>query len=354
MKKIYALIACCTVLILWCCAATVYINPAVWSKYFALIGLGFPFCAMAVITIAVLGLLAKTKLTLIPLFGLLACFGSLRDYCPINISSPAPKGCIKVMTYNTMGFGNWRMNEKGELDVVRYICEESPDIATLQETVPSNEKKYTTLVDAFQRYGYYYQAGTNKIIPVAIVSRWRIARSEKIFQSGGNSAVAFYIARGHNDTLIVISSHLQSMQLTPTDRQNYHEIVKNPEEADTIQGKRQLIMKIAEAGPIRALQADTLATYLDRHKGEKIILMGDFNDTPISYAHHQICFRLIDAYRATGNGIGRSFNRDAIYVRIDNIFCSNHFKPFAARVEEEIPFSDHYPVISYLQERSKK
>lgn len=27
------------------------------------------------------------------------------------------------------------------------------------------------------------------------------------------------------------------------------------------------------------------------------------------------------------------FNRDAIYVRIDSIFCSSHFKPYAMRID---------------------
>ena len=85
-----------------------------------------------------------------------------------------------------------------------------------------------------------------------------------------------------------------------------------------------------------------------------IVAMGDFNDTPISYAHHKICSRLTDCYRATANGIGRSFNRDAIYVRIDNIFCSSHFKPFAVRVDDTVPFSDHYPIIGYLKPVKRK
>ena len=58
---------------------------------------------------------------------------------------------------------------------------------------------------------------------------------------------------------------------------------------------------------------------------------------------------LTDAYRATGNGIGRSFHKDAIYVRIDNIFCSDHWKPFAAMVENSVDYSDHYPVSAYLK-----
>lgn len=351
MKKIYAVMSWISVLLLWGSAATVYVSPDGWLRLCSLAGMGFPFCVGAVLVMAALGLLAKTRLVVIPFLGLVCCFGSLRDYCPLNLSIPAPKGCIKVMTYNTMGFGGWKLNDKGELDVIRYICEENPDIATLQEASCDGKDKLDKINGQLRQYGYYYATAESSIIPVGIVSRWPVARSEFVFRNSSNSAAAFYVVPKRGDTLIVVSVHMQSMQLTASDRESYHEIVRNPDEAESVKGKRQLLKKIANAGAPRALQADTLAAFIDRHKGYKMIVMGDFNDTPISYAHHEVCSRLTDVYRATGNGTGRSFNRDAIYVRIDNIFCSSHFKPFSARVQEEVIFSDHYPIVAYLKEK---
>ena len=53
---------------------------------------------------------------------------------------------------------------------------------------------------------------------------------------------------------------------------------------------------------------------------------------------------LTDAYVATGQGVGRSFNRDAIFVRIDNMFCSPDLRPYGACVDKSIVVSDHYPL----------
>lgn len=53
---------------------------------------------------------------------------------------------------------------------------------------------------------------------------------------------------------------------------------------------------------------------------------------------------LTDAYVATGQGVGRSFNRDAIFVRIDNMFCSPDLRPYGACVDKNIVVSDHYPL----------
>ena len=135
------------------------------------------------------------------------------------------------------------------------------------------------------------------------------------------------------------------------DRKNYKQIVMNPQDADEVKGKRAIVKKIVDATYERAHQADTVANYVARHDDKKIILMGDINDTPVSYTHHRFTENLTDVYRATGNGFGRSFHLDAIYVRIDHIFCSSHFKPFSARVDQTVPFSDHYPVTVYLKEQ---
>lgn len=348
--KIYAVVAWIAVLLMWGSAASVYVSSAVWGKYFSVLGLGYPFGVAAVLWVLAVGLLFRSRWVLIPIAGLLLSIGSLRDYCPINLSSPPPKGCLKVLTYNTQCFGQSFFDDDGKLAVARYLCAEKPDVACLQETVFTNPKVKDSFEEQIARCGLHYATALPHTGPNTIVSRWPIVQQEVVCRSEYNSAVAFYLLRGAGDTLIVVNAHLESMHLSTEERENYHQMVRNPEQAEEIHGKWNLVSKIATAGVKRACLADTLAQYVDQHAGKKLIVMGDFNDTPISYAHHKVCARLTDAYRATGNGIGRSFNRDAIYVRIDNIFCSQHFKPFAARVESSVPFSDHYPMIAYLQE----
>ena len=349
-KTILAFISWLAVLALWGCAATVYVSPAVYGKYFAVVGLGFPFCVAAVVACVVLCLLFKPRLALIGVVGLVACLGSLRDYVPINLSSPPPKGALKVMSYNTMNWNAWRKTvDEKNYETVQYICSERPDIACLQEAQFRDDDDRHNITRAFKRRGYHLASqvvGSNR---VAVVAQWPIVKQEVITHGRSNGAVAFYLLPKRNDTLIVVSVHLESMRLSQSERDGYHTLVKKPEELEAVHGKLSLVRKVAIGSVERSLQADTLAAFVDRHAQQKMILMGDFNDTPISYAHHQMCSRLTDCYRATANGIGRSFNRDAIYVRIDNMFCSSHFKPFAVKVDPSVPFSDHYPIIGWLK-----
>lgn len=350
MTKLLSFLSWMSVLALWACAACIYINPALYGKYFAVLGLCFPLCATAVVGMGVICILFKPKMVWISVVGLLCAAGSVRDYVPINLTSPPPKQAWKVMTYNTMNYGAWKKDDNNrDFQVVRYIASQSPDIACLQETLYATEDNRQCVESSMKRYGYHLEQVKVGTGALALASRFPIVRTQRICHSAGNGAAAFFVVPQRGDTVIVICVHLESMHLSDGERSTYHELVRNPEKADNVHGKLSIVRKIANGGIERALQADTVAHFIDSLAGKPLILMGDFNDTPISYAHHQICSRLTDAYRATGNGIGRSFNRDAIYVRIDHAFCSSHFKPFAFKIDNTVPFSDHYPMIGYIK-----
>lgn len=352
MKRLLTLICRIAVLLLWLCAASVYVNPSRWLEIAGVAGLLFPvMVAVNVALLAVCVLFWQKETALTPLVGLACCWGTLRDYFPVNLSSPPPKGCIKVMSYNIMSFGRWQQDEArpDEFAAARYACSQECDIIALQEPLFRGKDDQNTVLRTMNRYGYDYKWEAVGCNLLGVASKYLIARQEVICHSATNGAVAFYLVPNRRDTVIVVNVHLQTNSLSATERNAYHEMVRNPERADSISGKRAIIGKLKAAAAMRAAQADTIAQFLDRNQGRKVILAGDFNDTPVSYAHHEICRRLTDTFRATGNGIGRSFAKDGIYVRIDNVFCSSHWKPFAARIDGSVPFSDHYPFIVYLR-----
>ncbi len=353
MTHVLSFFSWIAVLLMWLCAASVYVSPATYGGYFAVFSLGFPLLVSLTLLMGAVCLLFKPHLALISLLGLLGCAGSLRDYFPLNLSSPPPKQALKVISYNTLTLGSWQKDDSGSTyAVLRYLTTQRPDLACLQEVaynVADGGEDYVTR--HLRHQGYHFepaQIGGNK---VALISRWPILRKEILCQSVGNGAAAFWVSPKAGDTLIVVNAHLESMHLSNELRSTFHSVATDPSKIDNVHGKLKLIQSIAHSSTIRATQADTLAQFIDQHANEPLLLMGDFNDTPISYAHHQVCSRLTDCFRATGNGLSRSFNRDAIWVRIDNIFCSAHFKPFAMHVDNTVPFSDHYPIVGYVVRR---
>ena len=351
MKKLIAFICWAEVLFMWLCAGCRFINAAETHRIFSIPGLLFPISAIIVVLTAVVCAFVARRQLLILLLGMAVCFHSFRDYCPFNFGTSIPEeNFIKVMTYNTLGLGEHKTDDAGDFQIAHYIGTENPHIACLQEAnfrYPADQESFLKTIE---EYGYDYKWLAVGDANMGVASKFPIVDYKEIFHCGGNGAAAFFVLPPQQDTIVVINAHLESMHLSAEDRGQYHAIVKNLNHADTIKGKRTILSKIANAGVERARQADLLAHFVDSLAGKRIILTGDFNDTPISYAHYQICKRLTDAFKTAGNGMGRSFSKDAIIVRIDNIFCSSHWIPQYTYVEKSVNYSDHYPIISYLKE----
>ena len=113
-----------------------------------------------------------------------------------------------------------------------------------------------------------------------------------------------------------------------------------------------MVGKLAEAAQLRASQVNTIAQLVDSiATHHSVLVCGDFNDTPISYAYQHMGRRLKNAYRSRGNGVGVSFNEKNFPVRIDHIFYSPEWTCTDAVVDRSIWASDHYPVIARLKKR---
>ena len=178
---------------------------------------------------------------------------------------------------------------------------------------------------------------------------------ERIFyKSSINGSVAFYL-KIENDTVIVINNHLESNVFTLEDRQQVSDIVSGRLKSEVVKtDTRNLLEKVTRAAKIRTPQVDSIAQYVQNHSQYPIILCGDFNSWPNSYPHYRLANLLTDCYTETGLGPGWTYNRNHIDVRIDNIMCSHHWKPYACFVDDKATASDHFPVTCWLKYRQKE
>ena len=100
---------------------------------------------------------------------------------------------------------------------------------------------------------------------------------------------------------------------------------------------------------IRAPQADSVAQAIEENRSRYMLVCGDFNDSPISYAHHKIGRGMTDAFSAAGTGFGFSYNQNRFYFRIDHIFSTPAFRVVKCEVDRSIKASDHYPIWCLLE-----
>lgn len=349
LKSVLSVIAWLSVFVLWLSAASVYVSP-VWFRWASILGLAFPVFLGGVAGMFVILLLFCPRRSWIPVVGMALCWGSISSYCPLNIGRKAPEGLLKVMTYNTMNLGG----TDGRKDMLHYLAFSGCDIICMQEAMINHktfEKEVATALKARTPYCRLAPEGKDYI---AIASRYPIVAERLLCARQSNVSVAFTIRMPNGDSLTVINCHLVSNALSQDERSSYSDIVHH-RQRDTeqeISTSRVLMSKIAAAAADRAQQADTIATYIEElhRRGQRVIVCGDFNDTPLSYAyHHIVSAGLTDAFRATGGGIGRSFNRDAMPIRIDHIMASPGLKPYDAHIDTTPIWSDHYPMVVYYE-----
>lgn len=357
-KNLITTLSVLSVIGLWLSAGSAFINPGHF-RFLSILGLSFPFLLGGVVFMLLVCLFTSWKRAWIPLIGIITCFPSIRAYFPINLPSPAPKSSYKFMTYNTLGFASYpNAKESAECQkLIDYVIGSNLDFFCFQEGYTNPP---TFLKDEFfkkaQKVMPYNEVCNVDHNVIGCCSKFPIIKSELLCNNGMNGAVVFQLLLGEKDTLHIVNCHLQSMGLTEDERARYHDMVKHPEHNEGMEDhSRLLVSKISRATVLRAAQVDSVAAYMKRNKGKSIIVCGDFNDTPISYAHQHIHNTgLTDAFGATGNGLGRSFNRDGIIVRIDHLFCSKDWKPYSFHIDQSIHSSDHYPLVGYLDRVKKK
>ncbi len=319
------------------------------------LGLAFPVFLTINLGFMIFWLVFHAKGMLIPLAGYLVCYFPIRTYIPVNIPHEHPKDAIKVMSYNVWAFALAETDDYGVSPVLDYICKADADIVCLQEATrgPEMQRVIDGVIPEKYKYIDSVRTATGNDI-LEIYSKFPILSKERIkYKSDGNLSAAFKLKIG-NDTVIVINNHLETTGLSDEQKKDFKNMMKGELNGNVakIESKR-LIDKIAEASKIRAPQAKAVAEYVAANKGKSIILCGDFNDNPLSYVRRTISKGLTDCYVATGNGAGISYHKNAFYVRIDNIMCSDDWKPYGCKVDNKIKSSDHYPIYCWLKKRDK-
>ena len=319
-------------------------------------GLLFPVFLFLNLGFLIFWVVFRARYVLIPLLGFLVSFVPVRQYMPVNMKGDAPKGSIKVLSYNTWGFGNQTEDEDGVNICLSYLLEQNADIVCLQEAQPTGRN--AEQIDSMLKPIYAYQDitvhphGGNALM---LLSKYPILSKELIpYESQGNMSVAYRL-NINGKSVLLINNHLETTGLSIEDRQQFKKLVVGKLQVDTAeQTSKLLVVKLAEATKKRAPQAEAVARYIREHRGMSTILCGDFNDGPISYVHRTIAKNLVDCYVESSNGPGISYHRGGFFVRIDNIMCSEDWEPYECKVDDKIAVSDHYPIICKLKKRPKK
>ena len=342
-----------TVLLMLAAGYSDRVNPESFPLL-SLLGMTFPGFLVVNLFFIFFWLTFKWRKVWIPIVGYLLAYFPIALYMPMHTAQEVPDDAIKILSYNVCsysGLSQYRDNEAFDT-IYHFLAKHDADIVCLQEDV-----------DTWRRYVFHrYQ----KIYPyndtiffitqathmncMGIHSRYPIIRRERIdYPSNANGSVAWYL-QIDNDTVLVINNHLETTHLSSEERSRYEEMIRGKVARDTVKEEsKALLSKLGHSNALRAKGAEAVHRYIEEHRQYPMIVLGDFNDNPISYSRHVIGKGLTDCFAETGRGLGLSYNRKGYYFRIDHILCSEHFTPYNCRMDDEIDASDHYPMYCWLK-----
>jgi len=328
------------------------------TVFFSYLGLLFPLFILSNVIFLIYWLvLRKWMFLFIAVCSFLICWKPVSCYVAFHpfAKSPPQHNTIKLLTYNVMAFGYKNHTADKPNPVLQYIADSKADIVCMQEYMEGRVAGTLTqekIAGALSMYPYHYSLPLiryNKYtIGLAIYSKYPILRSWKVRYDSAFNGSTVHELNVNGKSLIIVNNHLESFKLTMKDRSTYSDFITNMN-SDTFEGLSETVrQKVGSAFYNRAEQADIVAEEIGKLNGDYIVACGDFNDTPISYAHRTIQGKMIDAFAESGNGMGISYNRGYFWFRIDHIIHSANMRSYKATVEK-LPFSDHNPMWCYLE-----
>ncbi|MDR1499846.1 MAG: endonuclease/exonuclease/phosphatase family protein [Tannerellaceae bacterium] len=320
----------------------------------AYLGLTFPLlCLLNAGFIVYWICLRRWKYLAVGALSLLLCWGEVSSYFPFHVGKDMPDGnIIKVLTYNVMGFGY--MSDGGDRsdEIISYIARSGADIVCLQEYFVSNQEgKLTAQRIEGELSMYPYRSVVkpkNFGWGLAVYSKYPIRSSRRIEYESVDNGSSIHLIDINNKTLTLINNHLESFKLTSKDKLRYLDFIHGARPAAFDSLRSTIQQKLGPAFIIRARQARIIAREISESRADYILVCGDFNDTPISYAHRTVKGDLLDAFAQSGRGLGITYNLNYFWFRIDNILHSPNTKAYQCTVDH-VNYSDHYPLWCYLQ-----
>ncbi len=255
---------------------------------------------------------------------------------------------LQILTYNTHRMGNFQKAPQNR--VIQYLLRQDADVICLQEVEVYKDNRYLTLGELKgvmrEKYPYSYidfsVYNSRRQFGNVVFSKYPLVNKQTIrYPSRANISSRCDIVVG-TDTLRLITNHLES------NRFDNHDFAENDDHTTALkETAHRLGTKWETARRARREQARCVRTEIDASP-YPVIVVGDFNDIPLSYTYRKIRGTMRDAFLGSSWGnLGFTYIYHHIGLRIDYTLCSRSLHPVRSTVER-VCHSDHYPLTTTL------
>lgn len=305
-------------------------------------------------------LFAKPRLALISLVSIVLAWNPLKELVKLRLkpefAMQKNEGNIRIMSWNVEHFDILEHVKHPEIkmQMIDMINQYSPDVACFQEMVASDSfpDAINYVPDFSKRLNmpFYHFSYNRKLdfdgkhhFGIISFSRYPIIDQHTLSYAPNDYNSIFQyidIVKGR-DTFRIINLHLQSLKFSKSNLKYIDE--PGLEEGKNLKESMSLLTKFKTGFLKRRDQSERIKRAINESP-YPVIVCGDFNDVPNSYAYSTIGKGLKNAFTEKGTGIGRTFYSISPTLRIDNIFADPRFSiEQFTRVRKKL--SDHFPLI---------
>ncbi len=335
-----------------------YVSPQVFWPV-AFLGLAYPVLLLANIIFIFYWLIFFKLKFVFSLAVIVIGFKYVPYFIQLNSKKTTDySNSIRLMSFNVKNMGAFGGKKIEESDKFFEVLQKiDPDVLCFQEfrnegtTIdgPTYKKLFKTL-KTFYHYNTYFDAkGFYRGHEVVVFSRFPIIDSGEVeHESGISNFTIFTDIVAHGDTVRIINTHLKSIHFEAPD----YNAVKNIEidNDSSVVKYSNITHKLKTAFIERAKQAELVRDFID-NSPYKIILCGDFNDSPTSYAFRTVKGNMKDAFVEAGSGLGRTYVGQMPSFRIDQMMFDPTFKGYNYYAKA-FDFSDHKMVSATIKLRT--
>ena len=293
---------------------SVLVNPAkAW--FFTIFGLLFIPVLVLTVLFFIWALFRRSRMTGFLLVMLLPALFLIGKYYQFKAPEPEREPTLKVVSYNVGLFMHGNMGDKRLVladSVAAFLRRTNADVICLQEFhLPNTLNMDAWFRDRFPGYhAEYYLALHTDIQLDSTVLRFYNCHFESYNIS--LSGLVKSIGR-HTDEMV-----------EDTGRKMRRGITQRPRQVEEV-------MKDVDECPVRS------------------VVLGDFNDNPLSYTLYRLSRGRKDSFVQAGKGFGATFRHLWPLLRIDYILYPRDLQVVSYEVPK-VKYSDHYPVIATYYE----
>lgn len=318
-----------------------HVSPSTFLWPVAFLGLLYPVLLLINLLFLCYWIISFKRHFWSNLFIILLGWGHLSTLINIKSAETDSAADFSVMSYNVRLFNvyKWIDNKNVKKEIVDFVNTEQPNILCLQEfyapkELPNFQLPYQHI--GLQSQKKQWRMATYSSFPIIAKGTVSIKGERK------NNVCIYSDIATKTDTIRVYNVHLASNWFRPSD----YSFMQNPT-LETEELKKNVLSigeRLKNSFAKRAEQVHIIKTHMNKSP-YPIILCGDFNDTPNSYAYQQLASGLKDAFVEKGVGLGRSYNGKFPSLRIDYILYSPELN-LHSFTTKKVELSDHYPVVA--------